>query len=310
MNVTDQFSTGEAVFFWIVATLMVLAALGVAFSRKAVHSAVCMIGFMVGLAMIYVSQGAYFLGAVQVVVYTGAVMMLVLFVIMLVGVAASDNYRKTRLGLRVGAWVLGGVGAALLALTLIAAHLPEVGSVAGSARQSNPVQLALSLFTDHLFTIQVTATLLIIAEVGAIMLTHSDRLTKRFGQRETAVAKMLAYAKGRHHPGQLPAPGVYAQSNSPDVPALSGETHGPVELSVPRVLRARGQDRSIGEASPTAVAAARHDIRGDAAKGLHSIEASKAVGKSGAWGMSGPDVDHTLRQPGQREVVDRQEQAK
>lgn len=303
MNVTDHFSLGQTIFFWAVAVVAVLCALGVAFSRKAVHAAVCMIGFMVALALIYVSQGAYFLGAVQVVVYTGAVMMLILFVIMLIGVAASDNYRRTRRGLRMGAWGLGIVGALLLAASLLTSHLPATGSVRGSTQHSNPVQLALSLFTDHLFTIQVTAVLLIIAEVGAIMLTNSDRLTKLFKQPETARAKMLEYAKGRHHPGQLPAPGVYAQSNSPDVPALSGETHGPVEVSVPRVLRARGQDRSIGEASPTAVARLRHDLEGDSPCGLHSLAASRAVGQSQAWGMAGSAAPHTLRQPGTRALI-------
>ena len=147
------------------------------------------------------------------------------------------------------------------------------------------------------------ATLLIIAPVGAMLLTHSDRMTKLFNQEETAEAKMLEYGAGRHHPGQLPAPGVYAESNSPDVPAISGETHGPVADSVPRVLRATGQDRSIAEASPTTALALREDRSGDKSKGLHSLQASRSVKRSRAWGMAGDAAEHTLRQPGAAEVA-------
>lgn len=299
MNVTDQFSLGETAFFWVVATVMVLAAIGVATSKKAIHSAVCMVGVMLGLAMIYVSQGAYFLGAVQVVVYTGAIMMLILFVIMMVGVAASDNYMKTPVGLRIGAWVAGLAGAAILSGALIMASLPATGSVqvSGKAAESNPVALGLQLFTQHLFTVELAGVLLIIAPIGAMFLAQSDRLSKLFKQPETAEAKMLDYAGGRRHPGQLPAPGVYSQSNSPDVPALSGETLGPVESSVPRVLRATGQDRSIAEASPTTALAVREDRFGDPAQGLHSVEASRSVKRSRAWGMAGEEVERTLRQP-------------
>lgn len=304
MNVTDHFSLGESVFFWVVATIMVLAAIGVATSKKAIHSALCMVGVMLGLAMLYISQGAYFLGVVQVVVYTGAIMMLILFVIMMVGVAASDHYTKTPLGLRIGAWVAGITGAALLAGALIVANLPGTGSVDTSATSpSNPVALGVSLFTDHLLSVEIVATLLIIAPTGAMLLTHSDRLTRLFKQEETAEAKMLDYAAGRRHPGQLPAPGVYAESNAPDTPALSGETLGPVAESVPRVLRATGQDRSIAEASPATALAVREDLHGDRTKGLHSLEASRSVASSAAWGMAGAPVERSLRQPGSHQLA-------
>ncbi|MBD3689326.1 NADH-quinone oxidoreductase subunit J [Nanchangia anserum] len=298
MNVTDQFSLGESVFFWVVAVIMVAAAIGVATSKKAIHSAICMVGVMLGLSMLYISQGAYFLGAVQVVVYTGAIMMMILFVIMMIGVAASDHYTKTPLGLRLGAWIAGALGAALLAGAMIVANLPATGSVNTGDASSNPVALGLSLFSQHLLSVEIVATLLIIAPTGAMLLTHSDRLNRLFRQAETAEAKMLDYAAGRRHPGQLPAPGVYADSNAPDVPALSGETMRPVEESVPRVLRATGQDRSIAEASPATAVAVRNDLHGDATQGLHSLAASRAVKQSTAWGMAGGKVERSLRQPG------------
>ena len=151
------FSTGQTVFFWVAAVCMVALALGVLFCRTAVHSAVCMVGVMLFLAMMYASQGAYFIGVVQVVVYTGAVMTLILFIIMMVGVAASDNYLRTRRFLRWGAFCAGGFGALLVAVMLVKAYLPKFGEVPDmptaapqGATDSNPVKIAMSLFTEHI----------------------------------------------------------------------------------------------------------------------------------------------------------------
>ena len=77
-------STGEAVQFWVLGVIAVAGALGVVFATKAVYSAIFLATTMIVLAVFYVAQGAVFLGVVQVVVYTGAVMMLFLFVLMLI----------------------------------------------------------------------------------------------------------------------------------------------------------------------------------------------------------------------------------
>ena len=82
--------TPETVLFWFLAPLSVLASLGMLLVKKAVHSALLLAWVMVSLAIFYIAQGALFLGIVQVVVYTGAVMMLFLFILMLVGVDSSD----------------------------------------------------------------------------------------------------------------------------------------------------------------------------------------------------------------------------
>ena len=97
--------TGEAVVFWILAPLTVIAALGVVASAKAVYSALFLASTMVMLAVFYIVQGAVFLGVVQIVVYTGAVMMLFLFVLMLVGVDTSDTLTENLRGHRVAAAV-------------------------------------------------------------------------------------------------------------------------------------------------------------------------------------------------------------
>ena len=100
-------STGEAVQFWILGTLAVISALGVVAAPKAVYSALFLAMTMIILAVFYIVQGALFLGVVQIVVYTGAVMMLFLFVLMLVGVDSSDSLVETLRGQRVSAIVIG-----------------------------------------------------------------------------------------------------------------------------------------------------------------------------------------------------------
>ena len=104
--------------FWILAPLTVLAALGMLFVKKAVHSAILMASVMLMLAFFYIAQDAPFLGIVQIVVYTGAVMMLFLFILMLVGVDSSDSLVETIKGQRATA-ITAAVGFGGLLLSLI-----------------------------------------------------------------------------------------------------------------------------------------------------------------------------------------------
>lgn len=305
-----DFSTGQTVFFCVTAVIMVALALGVLFCRTAVHSAICMVGVMLCLAMMYASQGAYFIGVVQVVVYTGAVMTLILFIIMMVGVAASDNYLRTRRFLRWGAICAGAFGAIFVAVMLVKAYLPKFGQVpdmpTGSPQgttDSNPVKIAMSLFTEHIYTMEVIGCLLIIAVVAAVSLTHGDRLHKLFKQPETAQARMEDYAKRGIHPGQQPAAGVYQTTNATDTPNISGEDQRPIVNSVSPALRARNADRSLGEAAPHLVEKIRADLGANPAQGVHSTAASKAVAKSGAWGMAGQDAPSGLNTPKTRVVT-------
>ena len=130
-----------------------------------------------------------------------------------------------------------------------------------------------------------------------MVLTHSDRLVPKADQAQTARSKMRAFAQTGRRIGQLPAPGVYARSNAADVPAVSGETLGPVEESVPRVLRVRGLERSIGEVDrevAQALALARSDGQGDSPFGAVG---PADVGRSGSWGMPGPAAPTGLNQP-------------
>ena len=119
LSETGKTSTGEAVLFWCLAPIMVLAGIGLLVVKKAVHAALLVITIMISLAILYIAQGAVFLGMVQVVVYTGAVMMLFLFVLMLVGVDGSDSLVETIRGQR---WIalLAGIGLACVLVGVVA----------------------------------------------------------------------------------------------------------------------------------------------------------------------------------------------
>jgi NADH-quinone oxidoreductase subunit J len=248
-------SGGETVLFWVLGPLMVLAALGLLFVRRAVHAAVCVVFVMISLAILYVAQEASFLGVVQVVVYTGAVMMLFLFVLMLVGVDAADSLTETIRGQR---WVgvLFGLGLllALLGVVAQATFPPAVGLELANAA-TNPVALARVLFTDYVLAMEVVAVLLVTAALAGLVLTHRRRLGPRPTQRAVAEARIAALPDGRILT-PLPAPGVYAQTDAMDAPAL-GPDGAPLPHSVPRVLRIRGQERSA-----TAILAAEETLVG------------------------------------------------
>ena len=149
-------STGEAITFWVLGPLAVIAAVMMVVSKSAVHAALFLAGVMLSLAGLYAAQDAPFLAAVQVIVYTGAILMLFLFVLMLVGVDSSDSLVETLRGQRVAAFVVGLGFAALLMGTIASAVVDDDGTVAsvGLAQvneEGNVNGIARLLFTDYLF---------------------------------------------------------------------------------------------------------------------------------------------------------------
>ena len=216
--------------------MAVLAALGMLLVKKAVHSALLLAWVMITLAIFYIAEDALFLGIVQVVVYTGAVMMLFLFILMLVGVDSSDSLVENIKGQR-PASILAAVGLAGLLLSLIARAVTHVDSVGLTAANSNGnVQgIAQELFTRYVWAFEVVSALLITAALGAMVLAHSER--KHASQRQLSVDRFrkgsLAQTAG------LPASGVYARHNAVDVPALLPDgSSAPTSISPP--LQARG----------------------------------------------------------------------
>ncbi len=208
--------TGEAVVFWLLAPVAVLAAASMLFLKKAVHSALMLALTMLCLAVLYVVQEAPFLGVVQVVVYTGAVMMLFLFVLMLVGVDSGDSLIETLRGQRMAAIALG-VGFALLVGTGLYRALGDAdaaGLIAANTQRGGNIQgIAALLFTNYVFAFEVTSALLIVAAVGAMVLAHKERTGPRRSQREMSQRRFAGT-----HPTPEPGPGVYATADSVNEP--------------------------------------------------------------------------------------------
>lgn len=229
--------------FWILAPVMVLAALGILFVRKAVHAALLLALVMISLAVLYAALEAPFLFTVQIIVYTGAILMLFLFVVMLVGVDASDSVVETIRGQRLLATVAGlGLGA-LLVLGIAKAGLGGAVGLEEANSGGNVENLADILFSRYVLLFEATAALLITAALGAMVLAHRERLTPKPGQAELARQRVRDYAERGRHLGPLPPPGVYARHNAVDTPALLPDGT-PSTHSVSRVLAARGTVRS------------------------------------------------------------------
>ena len=229
--------------FWILAPIMVLAALGILFVRKAVHAALLLAVVMIGLALLYLSLNAPFLAAVQVAVYMGAILMLFLFVLMLVGVDASDSVVETIKGQRVMAILAGLVLGVVLVLGLAQISLGPVVGLDDANANGNIPALADLLFSKYVFAFEVTSALLITAAMGAMVLAHRERLEPKPSQADLAAQRMQDYAASGKPIGPLPTPGVFARHNAVDTPALLPDGTAS-EASVSRVLAARGTVRS------------------------------------------------------------------
>jgi len=233
-------STGEAFQFWVLGTVAVIGALSTVFMKKSVHSALSLAGTMIILAVFYLANGAYFLGIVQIVVYTGAIMMLFLFVVMLVGVTAADSLTETIKGQR---WLalLCGLGFGILLIAGIGnASLTEFNGLGQANANGNVEGLAALIFTKYVFAFEITGALLITAAVGAMVLTHRERTERAKTQRELSEERVR---DGKHLP-PLPAPGVYARHNAVDIAGLLPDGT-PSELTVSKTLRDRGQIRDV-----------------------------------------------------------------
>jgi NADH-quinone oxidoreductase subunit J len=167
----------ELVVFVLAALACLAGAVGVVVSTNPVHAALSLVGTLFGVAVLFVAQQAHFLAVVQVIVYAGAIVVLFLFVIMLLGVDRADDLRVEPLvGQRVAASVVS-----LGILGLIFAALESTGyeatGVAGTIDDTVPDinRLGESLFTTYLFAFEITSVLLVIAVVGAVLLARRAR---------------------------------------------------------------------------------------------------------------------------------------
>ncbi|MCL2735011.1 MAG: NADH-quinone oxidoreductase subunit J [Propionibacteriaceae bacterium] len=240
--------TGVEVTFWICAVLAILGAVGLVTFRKPVYSALCLALVMISLAVIYASLGAPFLFAVQIIVYTGAILMLFLFVIMLVGVASEDSVTETLKGHRV-AVAIAGLGVLVLLVLAVAqgVHGTPVGVDSANTSAGGNVQgLADLIFSRYVIAFESTAALLITAAVAAMVLAHPELIKKKAGQTQMAAARLQAYARDGVDPGPRPSSGIFARHNSIATPALLPD--GTIaQESVSKVLADRVGLRSVDE---------------------------------------------------------------
>ena len=178
----------ELLVFVVAAAVCLGGALGVVLNRNPVHAALSLVATLFGIAVLFIAQDANFLAAVQIIVYAGAIVVLFLFVLMLLGVDKAEDLSIEPLrGHRIAALVIG-LGVLALPLAALASTSGEVtgarpsaGSEAipGSADPDHldagvgdVDQLGESLFTDNLFAFEVTSVLLVIAVVGAVVLSR------------------------------------------------------------------------------------------------------------------------------------------
>jgi NADH-quinone oxidoreductase subunit J len=207
-------SSAEEVLFWILAVLAVVGAVGVVAASKAVYAAIFLAMTMIILAVLYIAQDALFLGVVQVVVYTGAVMMLFLFVLMLIGVDSSESLVETIRGQRVAAIIVGlGFGILLIGAIGTVSATGFTGLTQAN-RGGNVEGLAALIFTRYLWAFELTGALLIVAAMGAMVLAHRERFERRKDQRELSQERFQSGG----HATPMPAPGVYARHNAVDIP--------------------------------------------------------------------------------------------
>lgn len=190
--------TVEAAVFFVCAIIVIGGAFGVIWSRNPVHSALSLVATLFGIAVLFLNQNAQLLAAVQVIVYTGAIVVLILFVIMLLGVdREEDIYAEPLVGQRTlgvvvgvglfliifGIFIVGGskivTGQPNCATPTVAGALPNAyeptcppldPNLATTGDRSNIAQIGRVLFTDFAFAFEITAALLTIAVVGAVLL--------------------------------------------------------------------------------------------------------------------------------------------
>lgn len=229
-------SGGEQVTFWILAPLALIGAIGMVAARNAVHSALWLVLTMLCLGVFYVLQAGPFIGMVQIIVYTGAIMMLFLFVLMLVGRDSSDSLIETLRGQRVAAIVLGLGFAGLVGGALYRALEGTTAVGLDEANAEGNVQgIARLLFTKYVFAFELTSALLITAAVGAMVLAHVER--RKQDKMDQPATMRARFAPG-NYPGPKPGPGVFATSSSVATPARLPDGRL-TERSTPDILPVR-----------------------------------------------------------------------
>lgn len=227
--------SAQVVIFDILGAIAILGAAGVVLSRNPVHSALSLVLTFVNVAAIYVLLSAEFLAAVQIIVYTGAILVLVLFVIMLVHQDDLPEFHGGRpvqrvLGFVLGLILLGEVAAAILTRTLAGPPGPwtrEAMQLVGGNVQA----LGQVLYSGYVLPIQATAIVLLVATVGALVLARPEIPRAKLGLPPVVTTISLGHPRGSEgeHDGYEPALPIPAGQIKPEtgdrelIMARSGE---------------------------------------------------------------------------------------
>lgn len=179
----------DVLTFVLAATIVLGGGLGVVVLRSPVHCALSLVASFFGMAVLFVDLDAHFLAAVQVIVYAGAIVVLFLFVLMLLGVDRVDDLEVDPLGGQRWAGIVAGVAVAVvLVVAVVAAGDGDGGLEVGASSLSGALTdqlgepnvrvLGRAIFTDHVFAFEITSVLLVIAVVGAVVLARTPRATR------------------------------------------------------------------------------------------------------------------------------------
>lgn len=165
----------QAITFFLAAAACLAGAAGVVAAKHPVHSALSLIATLFGIAVMFLIQGAYFLAAIQVIVYAGAIVVVILFVVMLLGVDKAERLGDEPLaGQRIAAAVTGLTVFTLLGVILLTGNQSTTapGAKALDQKSSDVMDIGRSLFTDHVWVFELTSALLVIAVVAAVLLAR------------------------------------------------------------------------------------------------------------------------------------------
>ncbi|MDR1852247.1 MAG: NADH-quinone oxidoreductase subunit J, partial [Propionibacteriaceae bacterium] len=236
----------QDIVFWVCGVCTIVGALGLISLKKPIHAVLCLAFVMVNLAAIYAALDAALLAAAQVIVYTGAILMLFLFVVMLVGVDPTESHRETIKGQRVLA-AIAALGMLVLLLLAIGGNIPAetVGLEGANGTDGNVVSLAKAIFGEYVFAFEYISSLMIIAPVGAMVLASHARLLPKKTQRDRAADRMERYKEDGVLPTPHPSAGVLARNNSIATPALlpdgsiSAESVSPTMITRNKVVHSQ-----------------------------------------------------------------------
>ena len=211
----------ELFVFAVAGAVCLAGALGVVLSSNPVHAALSLVATLFGIAVLFVAQEAHFLAAVQIIVYAGAIVVLFLFVLMLLGVDRAEDLSIEPLGgQRIAAGIIGAgvLGLSILAIASTGGEVTGAGAAEGASNRisegvANIDQIGESLFTRYLFAFEVTSVLLVIAVVGAVVLARKVKRADLVDDPLVAAAEPEASA----------APGGYARGGEAPLDAQAGD---------------------------------------------------------------------------------------